>query len=323
MKTFVLILLCLVAIVAILWLVGPRVPVDNRLTFDASTLPDDLDTWLAQREASVAGIRPGVAKEIVWADPATRSKTQLAIVYIHGFSATSGEIRPVPDRLAAAFGANLFFTRLAGHGRDGPAMAEPSVNDWINDYAEAIAIGRSIGERVIVMATSTGAALASWAATQPALSDGVAGYVLVSPNYGIQGSGSWLLTGPWGGLLARLVIGPERGFEPSSEDHGRLWTARYPTEALLPMAALTELARNAPLDKAASPALFIYSSADKVVRPELSAEAARQWGAGSETMIVEGSDDPRSHVIAGDALSPSTTGLVAGRAETWIRSLGL
>ena len=69
-------------------------------------------------------IRPGLQKEIVWANPATKTKTPLAIVYIHGFSASKGEVRPLPDKVASALGANLFFTRLTGHGEDGAAMAE-------------------------------------------------------------------------------------------------------------------------------------------------------------------------------------------------------
>ena len=42
-------------------------------------------------------------------------------------------------------------------------MADGSVNAWINDYAEAIAIGRAIGDKVVVIGTSTGASLATFA----------------------------------------------------------------------------------------------------------------------------------------------------------------
>lgn len=315
-------LLILLAALAILLLTGPRVATDTTVSFDTSQIGQDPEAWLAAREANVAGLREGAAKEIVWADPASRAKTPLAIVYVHGFSASKGEIRPVPDRVAQALGANLFYTRLAGHGRDGPAMAEASVNDWINDYAEAMAIGRTLGEKVIVVATSTGAALATWAAAQPALSQDVAGFVLVSPNYGVQAGGAWLLTMPWGGAIAELVAGKERGFEPRNELHERLWTTRYPTSATLPMAALAALARATPVESAGIPALFIFSDADSVVQPELTRSIAARWGAPGETMMVEGSDDPLNHVIAGDALSPSTTALVAGRIEEWVKSLG-
>lgn len=320
MKWLLVFVAIAVVIAAGAWFAGPRVTVDTAVTFDPASLGDDLDQWLADREASVAGIRPGLAKEIVWAYPNSRAKTPLAIVYVHGFSASKGEIRPVPDRVAAALGANLYFTRLAGHGQDGAAMGTASVNDWINDYAEAIAVGRALGEQVVVVATSTGAALATWAATQPALAEGVAGYVFVSPNYGVQASGAWLLTGPWGRRLADIIVGPERGFEPLNEAHARYWTTRYPTSATLPMAALTGLARTAPVETAGAPALFLFSDNDQVVRPDLTREIAARWGAGSEMLVIEGSDDPSSHVIAGDALSPATTGLAAGRIEEWIRS---
>jgi hypothetical protein len=66
-----------------------------------------------------------------------------------------------------SLGANLYFARLKGHGRSGDAMLEGSVQGWIDDFAEAVAIGRRLGERVVIMATSTGASLATSAAAGP------------------------------------------------------------------------------------------------------------------------------------------------------------
>ncbi|MEO3998931.1 alpha/beta fold hydrolase [Mesorhizobium sp. CAU 1732] len=318
--TAILVTLALAVLLA-LYLTGPRVDADTTVSFDPTAIGPDPQAYIEAEEADVPGLRPDLAKEIVWAYPQSRAKTPLAIVYIHGFSASKGELRPMPDKVAAELGANLFYTRLAGHGRDGPAMAEATVNAWVNDYAEAIAIGRAIGEKVVVIATSTGASLATWAATDPELSRDVIGMVLISPNYGVQNAGAWLLTMPWGGQIAHLVAGREREFQPRSEAHGRYWTTRYPTSATLPMAALTELARAAPVETVATPGLFIFSDADKVVQPERTRAIAERWGAAHETMIVEGSDDPNNHVIAGDALSPSTTALVAGRISAWIGSL--
>ncbi len=90
-------------------------------------LPDrnDIDTWLTMREADVKGVRAGCAKQIVWADGVR--KTPISVVYVHGFSATGAEVRPLPDLLAKALGANLYFTRLKGHGQDGIAL-EPDLN---------------------------------------------------------------------------------------------------------------------------------------------------------------------------------------------------
>ncbi|MCV3240602.1 alpha/beta hydrolase [Mesorhizobium sp. ZC-5] len=311
------------ALVAIAFLLGPRVAVDTTLRFDPAAIGSDPEAYLAKVEAGVPGIRDGLQKEIIWADSATRAKTPLAIVYIHGFSASKGEIRPLPDKVAAALGANLFYTRLTGHGQPGAAMADGSINAWVNDYAEAIAIGRAIGERVVVIATSTGAALATWGATQPELSDGIATMAFISPNYGVQASGAFILTMPWGKQIAELIIGKERSFPVANELHAKWWTSRYPSSTTVPMAALTELARNAAVDTIAIPMLFIFSDGDKVVRPELTRDIAARWGAKHEILVVEHNDDPSSHVIAGDALSPSTTDALARRIIDWVKATAL
>ncbi|MGE0499567.1 MAG: alpha/beta hydrolase [Rhizobiaceae bacterium] len=318
-RRIVVALLVLVIVGAAVWLLGPRVPVDTTVTFDGSTIGDDTEAYLASRESSVANIRPDHQKEVIWADPSARAKTPLAIVYVHGFSASKFEVRPLPDRIATALGANLYFTRLTGHGQDGPAMATASVNAWVNDYAEALSIGRAIGERVVVIATSSGGSIASWAATDPAFATQVAALVLISPNYGVRAAGASLLTGPWGRQLAGLLIGPERGFEPANELHARYWTYRYPTVALLPMGAVTELAYDSPVERSKVPALFVFSDADTVVRAERTREIAGRWGAIHESVSVETSGDPSNHVIAGDALSPSTTQPLADAIVAWLR----
>jgi len=316
-------ILLVIAIGAVAFFAGPRVAVDTRLTFDSATIGTDVEAYVAERERDVPNLRADVGKEIVWAFPTSKARTPLAIVYVHGFSASSGEIRPVPDEIASRLGANLFFTRLTGHGRDGAAMAMASVNAWANDYAEAIEIGRRLGTRVVVVATSTGAGLATWAATQPELSEGVAALVLVSPNYRIRATGASLLAGPWGGQIARLATGPQRQFTPRNEAHGRLWTSRYPTEAILPMAALTKLAHDAAVEEIGIPALFVYSSADRIVDAEVTTAIAARWGSLADSLLIESSGDPQNHVIAGDALSPQTNELIVETTVNWLRENAL
>jgi pimeloyl-ACP methyl ester carboxylesterase len=319
-KKVVTVVVLVLALLAVAFLVGPRVAVDTKVAFDAASIGPDPQAYLARREAEVEGIRPGLQKEIIWADPAAKARTPLAIVYVHGFSASKGEVRPLPDKVAAALGANLFYTRLTGHGQDGAAMATASVNSWINDYAEAMAIGRMIGDKVVVISTSTGGSLATRAATQPNLSEGVAAIVAISPNYGLQAAGGSLLTLPWGAEIAELLIGKERGFEPANALNAALWTTRYPTSALLPLAALTKLSYETPVETIRIPALFMFSDVDQVVRPELTRELAGRWGAPHELVPVEHSGDRYNHVITGDALSPSTTDALAERIVAWIRA---
>ncbi len=313
-------LLVLVAAAVIVYFLGPRSPADTTVRFEPASIGSDPEAWLAASEAKVPGIRPGQQKQIVWARP-DHSKTPLAIVYVHGFSASSGEVRPLPDKVATELGANLFFTRLTGHGRDSAAMAEGSVNTWVNDYAEAMAIGRAIGEKVIVIATSTGGSAATLEAANPDVSRDVAGLVLISPNYGVQAAGSFLLTGPWATQLARLIVGPEYSFEPHNPRQAELWTTRYPSSALIPMGLLVKAAVATRVEDITIPALFVISAQDQVVRPDLTRGIAARWGAPNELVTVENAGDPSKHVIAGDALSPENTDPLAQRIVDWVRKL--
>jgi pimeloyl-ACP methyl ester carboxylesterase len=320
-RRIVLAVLGLTVILLLAFVLGPRVQVDTTVRFDPSEIGDDPQAYLARKEATVPDIRDGLEKEIIWANPMIYARTPLSIVYIHGFSASKGEVRPLPDEVADRLDANLYYARLIGHGQDGAAMAEGSVNAWINDYEEALAIGRAIGDKVIVIATSTGGSLATWAATQPGASDGVAAIALISPNFGVKASGAELLTMPWGKQIAELVIGKQRSFAPRNALHEKFWTYRYPTAATLPMAALTELAYGAPVEKATIPALFIFSDSDKIVRPDRTREIAGRWGGAHELVPVDDTGDKDNHVIAGDALSPSTTAFLAQRIVVWIEAV--
>ncbi len=313
--------LLVLVLVAAAALFGPRVAADTTIRFDPAAIGGDPEAYLAAAEARFDDIRPGLAKEIVWADPADPSRRPVAIVYIHGFSASKGELRPVPDLVASALGANLFYTRLAGHGRDSAAMAEATVNDWVNDLAEALAVGRAIGERVVVMATSTGAGLATWSASRPELTEDVAAFIFVSPNYGVRASGAWLLTAPWGAQLADMLLDPEIGFTPTSPLQREWWTSRYPARAVLPMAALVQLARRTPVEQATVPALFVFSDGDRVVDQSLTRQILARWGAPAETIVVEETEDPNRHVLAGDAYSPSTTEPMARQMVDWLRPI--
>ncbi|MEO0831520.1 MAG: alpha/beta hydrolase, partial [Pseudomonadota bacterium] len=175
-------LFALVLGIALLWVLGPRERVDTDITFERSSIGADIDGWLATQEASVPALRPAAAKRVVWAgEPGSR--TPFSLVYLHGFSASAEEIRPVPDRVAQELGANLYFARFAGHGRDGPAMAEPRAGDWLEDFAEAMEIGRRIGEEIIILSTSTGGPIATIGVLDPVHGDGVRGLIFVSPNF--------------------------------------------------------------------------------------------------------------------------------------------
>jgi alpha-beta hydrolase superfamily lysophospholipase len=314
-----IVLAILVLLLGAAWLFGPRTPVDTTITFDPRTIGEDLDAYLDKAEAKVRGIQPNQHKEIVWADPETKAKTPIAIIYIHGFSASPQETRPMPDIVAADLKANLFLTRLFGHGTTTRPMEDVSVNAWVNDFAEALAIGERLGDKVVIMGTSTGGALTTWAITQPAFRDRIHAVILCSPNYGVQAAGSSLLTWPFARQMARLVMGETRSFEPGNDLQRLYWTTTYTVDALLPMAEVVKLAANAPVEQARVPALLLISSGDQVVRSDIARRVAQRWGAPHTLVEVQNVEDPSRHVLAGAAMSPSTTEPVAKLATEWLR----
>lgn len=316
------VLLALVIIGGAIWLFVPREPVDTEITFDSSALGDDLDAYLIRSEGQFDDITEGVEKRIVWAGVAG-AQTPISIVYLHGFSATSEEIRPVPDKLAEQLGANLFYTRLSGHGRGGLAMAEPVAGDWMEDTAEALAIGRRIGQEVIVLATSTGGTMAAVAATDSALMEQVKGIAMISPNFRVRSPAAVILEWPLVRSWAAVVAGAERSFAPINEAHGKYWTTLYPTTALIPMAAIVKHARDADYSNVTTPALFMFSDEDGVVSSETTRAISTKWGGPVQLAprVMGEGDDPFHHVIAGDILSPGQTDDTVAVLKAWIDGL--
>jgi len=261
--------LLLVALLCVgLWVLGPYEPSDLTADFDDSQLDGGVDAYFAAQEARFDDITPGVQKQVIWAANA-EARTPWSILYIHGFSASAQEIRPVPDDVATALGANLVFTRLKGHGRSGDAMAEPTAQDWMRDVSEGLAAARKIGDRVLILATSTGGTLAAAAAVDDAMMRQVAGVVMISPNFGVQNPLGALLNWPAARYWLPPLAGETRSWEPRNADHGTYWSTTYPSVAALPMAALIKAVDALDLGQAKTPALFIFSDEDTVVQPAL------------------------------------------------------
>jgi esterase/lipase len=311
------------ALAGALFFAGPRNDFGPGKPTERVAPPTDiaaLDGWIAQQEASLPDIRPGLQKSIVWHGPA-QQRTPWAVVYLHGFSASRLETAPLAQRVAQQLGANLFQTRLAGHGRSGPAMGEASVQDWLADTLEAARIGKTLGERVLVIGVSTGATLGSWLALQ-AEGTQVAAYAFVSPNYGPRDKRSEIINGPWGQQIAVALEGETRGRPADDAREALAWTYQYPTRALFPMMALVKQVRDSDLAQFHTPVLMLYSATDQTVDPaETRAAFARIGSAMKSLQVVDYSESKGQHVLAGDIRAPKATEPMAQAIAAWARSL--
>lgn len=265
----------------------------------------------------VEGIVPGTEKRVVWAGDEER--TEWSVVYVHGFSATRQEVAPVAERVANELGANLFETRLAGHGLSENALVDVTAEEWLDDMAEALAAGAALGEKVIVIATSTGATLTTALHDHP-LMQHVDSFVFLSPNYGLPDEGARRATGPAGSLLMRLVAGESYSWEPANEAQGLYWATTYPTSSIVEMIRLMDrVDASLPL-KSPQRWLVIYSDQDNVVSPQAIRDTLQQVSAREmKKVLVDTTDYASHHVFTGDIMAPIQTAKTVSTILEFIR----
>jgi len=304
-----------------LFLAGPRAEAD--VTVRLPDLPDDLDAYLREREARFADVTPGTEKSIIWRD-GERAKKSLSIVYLHGFSATRMETHPLCDTVAARLDANLFYTRLTGHGRPGVALGDATVDDWVNDAVEAVEIGKRIGERVVIIGMSTGATLAAWLLVHPELRDRIAAVVMLSPNFEPKQKNARVALWPWGRQILRVALGRFRRWEPRNAEQDKFWTTVYPVGAIVTMMSLVDAVDELDFSAISTPVLMLYSEDDDTVSVDRIRERFAEL-AGKQNKIVAVAPSPSgdAHVIAGDIVSPMGTEPVAGEIIRFIEDVVL
>ena len=264
-----------------------------------------LETWLAARETQVVGIKPDVSKRIIWAGGKAKI-TDLSIVYVHGFSASSEELRPFPDDLARGLNANLYFARLAGHGQDGPALGRATLAEWHADSLEALNIGRILGTRVVVIACSTGVPLVLRALEEKP--EDIAACVFISPNFGLADrTTNLLLQLPLIRHWGHLIMGRTREFEPRSEGHAKYWTTQYDIHAIYTMMEAVRTAAKLDLAAFSVPLATLFCAEDQVVSPQKIRIALQQWGGPQETLEMDKGRDSSGHLLFGAVMNPEQT----------------
>ena len=248
----------LLVILIIIYFLGPQ-PSLPKYNNEIPVVPSEamqLENYVANNEAKHK-LKPDNEARIVWWNDSTKEKTEYAVVYLHGFSASQEEGDPVHREFAKKFGCNLYLARLAEHGID---TAEPLANytaekSW-RSAVEAYAIGKQLGKKIILMSTSTGSSLALRLCGE---FPDISANVMMSPNIAINDPNAWLLNNRWGLQIAHLVIGKYREADDTTALYKQYWNQRYATSALVQLEELLESTmKEATFRKVTQPSLLLY-----------------------------------------------------------------
>ena len=256
MKTFLL-LLIIVILLFIIYFLGPKPTKPNLDAKIIEKITSDivkLEQQIISSEKSILNLKEDNEARIVWANPETREKTEFVVVYIHGFSASCKEGFPVNYDFAKRYGCNMYCARLFGHGlSDKEALVDLTPENYLETAKHAVSIGRQLGDKVILMSTSTGGTLSLTIAAE---NPWIYALILYSPNIDVADKSANLLLKPWGMQIARLFKGKYNEYNDPPEVQ-KYWQSKYRLEAVQAMKSLVNATMTEETFKKVNQPLFL------------------------------------------------------------------
>lgn len=242
MKKLLVSLLALSFITSATYLLGPKFPnpeLKNQLPtiqLESSTIED----YIKNKESKLK-LKPDNGSRIIWANDSAKVKTPYCLLYLHGFSASWFEGNPVHIDFAHRYGINLFIPLLAAHGLEtNDPLIDMTPDRLYESVKEALVVAQSLGEKVIIMSTSTGGTLSLKLAAE--FPDLMAGLILLSPNIAINNPAAFLLSKPWGLQIASTVFKGNYRVTNSNfaSEECQYWNCKYRLEATVYLQQLVE-----------------------------------------------------------------------------------
>ncbi len=240
MRLVVKILLILILLLLLAYFLGPTANFEE-VTPESIELNMDInqvESFIMKREKATAGIKKNNESQFLWAD-GKREKTPYSVLYLHGFVASNREGFPIIQNFATRYSANLYMPRMTQHGLADPdAMKDLTPKQLIDSAKEAIAIAKKIGEKVIIISTSTGSTYASYLANGD---PDIYAQIMLAPNFEVGDPQAKKITGKWGKQLFKQAMGGDyrewTSANPKVKDY---WQTKARIEGYIAMQAMVE-----------------------------------------------------------------------------------
>ena len=340
------------------FLLGPRPRLDA--TRPATTVPPglgpgELEDWLAAQEQAAGPVIDGAEATIIWAGQ--RTVSDLCFVYVHGFSASRQETAPFADQVAAHFGANILYLRLAGHGLDADPAKAPgmgaSAEAWLVNMVDGWELASRLGRKVILIATSNGAPLSLWLARHLKAREQIHGLIFLSPNFKIRKPFSFILTWPWAHYWLPWLAGRVQGLaQDVDRDTGssakgdtkddakstpgpnqalvqRYWTSPYSIHDVIEMQKVVDWANRQStwwqgIQSQNMPLATLYMDDDPTIDAASAVAFHQTWGAKTKALHrVEIDLAHPQHVFVGNIMAPHRLDWCVKTCIAFVESLAL
>ena len=304
-----MILLIIVVIIVITYFLGPSPP---NPTYD-NCFPElirdlnELQVKLSQEENQKPIRKDNQARILCYNDSV--QKTEFSIVYLHGFTGSYRDGFPLNVNIAKHIGANIFLNRMVGHGLKPPHnLVDFSPENAWHNAKEALAIGQALGDKVIIMSTSTGGTLATKLAAE--FPDKVYALINISPNFKDNQFGAFLLNTNWGYEIAKLVsFGSHKKINHEEPLARKYWDTVYTSKVLVDLQVLVQSTMKPPtFNKVRCPVLTLYYQdnefeEDTHVEVDIYPEIHDQFRTPEEFKSLVRLETPRTHFLGSDIKS--------------------
>ncbi|MGM0581854.1 MAG: alpha/beta hydrolase [Bacteroidota bacterium] len=301
-------LVVLILSLVVLYFLGPKLETPN-FSKNIPEIPADiitLENWLNEKESKLTDIKPNNQAQIVWHGEKFNS-TDYAMIYLHGFGASQQEGYPVHKHLADSLQANLFLARQKGHGLSSQdAFKGLTADSYMMSAMEALSIGQQLGDKIILIGTSTGAAQAIWLAAQ--FPDQVEALILYSPYIALKNSfNEKLVLGPWGKTFTEWAMGGEVNREVRPDSVAAYWSEFYHLDAYYSLFSMINQSMKPEIfENVECPVFMAYyykddKNQDKVVSVSAMKEMFDQLATDNKKAIAF--PNTGNHVIASDLRS--------------------
>ncbi len=287
-----------------IYFLGPK-PATPSYKTEMPVVPADamqLELYLKNNEAQHK-LKPDNEARIIWAIDSLKQKTEYAIVYLHGFSASQAEGDPIHKNIAREFGCNLYLSRLAEHGIDTvDALINLTADKYWESAKQALAIGKQLGKKVVLMGTSTGGTSAlQLAAAYP---NDVAALILMSPNIALNDPNAWLLNNHWGLQMLHFIKKSDYFTDKDNRPvNKQYWNWQYRIEAVVALEEMLETTMNKEtFEKVKQPVELLYFYKDELhqdsrVKVSAMLDMYNELGVADSLKRKQAMPDAGSHII--------------------------